>query len=211
MIDGQMYEGTGGPNVTDGLNSTLRRVDWKTGEVQASVELNRKYFGEGIAIMGDKVFQLTWKNQLGLIYDAASLKFLETFSYSGEGWGLTEDGKLLIMSDGTSTLRFLDPKTFKVVKRLTVKLGRQKISDLNELEFVNGEIWANIWHDDRIVRISPIDGSVLGWINLAGLYPRGPQDRERVLNGIAYDNKSGRLFVTGKNWTKLFEIETVRP
>lgn len=206
IVEDQMYEGTGGNG-----GSTLRRVDWKTGDVQAEVKLNPQYFGEGIAIMGDRIFQLTWKNQLGLVYDTASLKFLQTFSYSGEGWGLTHDGKLLIMSDGTSTLRFLDPTNFKVVKRLTVKLGKQRISSLNELEFVNGEIWANIWYDERIVRISPSDGSVLGWINLAGLFPRGPQDRERVLNGIAYDSKAGRLFVTGKNWPQLFEIEVVRP
>jgi glutamine cyclotransferase len=206
MFDGQMYEGTGGNG-----GSTLRRVDFKTGQVQADVKLHQQYFGEGITMMGDRIFQLTWKNQIGLIYEAASLKFLEKFSYSGEGWGLTNDGKFLIMSDGTSTLRFLDPSNFKVVKRLTVKLGKQKISSLNELEYVNGEIWANVWYDERIVRISPSDGSVLGWINLTGLFPRGPQDRERVLNGIAYDSKEGRLFVTGKNWPQLFEIEVVRP
>lgn len=206
MIDGQMYEGTGGNG-----ESRLRRIDFKTGEVQKELKLHKDYFGEGITMMGDRIFQLTWKNQIGLIFDASTLEFQQKFSYSGEGWGLTHDGKSLIMSDGTSTLRFLDPKDFKVVKRLTVKLGRQKISSLNELEYVHGEIWANVWYDDRIVRISPSDGSVLGWINLTGLFPRSPHDRERVLNGIAYDSKSGRLFVTGKNWPQLFEIEAVRP
>jgi len=206
MVDGQMYEGTGGKG-----SSALRRVALETGEVEAEVRLNAPYFGEGIAIMGDRLFQLTWQHGLGLVYDRASFKLLQTFSYTGEGWGLTQDGQFLIMSDGTSNLRFLDPKTFRVVKKLTVKWGKQRINSLNELELVNGEIWANIWYDDRIVRISKTDGAVLGWIDLAGLYPRGPQDRERVLNGIAYDSQAGRLFVTGKNWPQLFEIEVVRP
>ena len=206
MVDGKMFEGTGGNG-----SSTLRRVDWKTGGVEEQVPLTAQYFGEGITIMGDRLYQLTWQNRLGLVYELESLKYLKSFSYTGEGWGLTHDDKNLIMSDGTSTLRFIDPTNFKVVKQLTVKAGKQKIGSLNELEFVDGEIWANIWHDDRIVRISPSDGSVVGWINLAGLYVRQPRDRERVLNGIAYDSKAKRLFVTGKNWPQIFEIEVVRP
>jgi glutaminyl-peptide cyclotransferase len=204
MVDGQMYEGTGDV-------SRLRRIDYKTGEVQNEVKLHKDYFGEGITMIGDRIFQLTWKNQVGLIFDTATMAYQQKFAYSGEGWGLTNDGKFLIMSDGTSTLRFLDPTNFKVVKRLTVSLGKQKISWLNELEYVNGEIWANVWYDERIYRISPNDGSVLGWIDLTGLFPRSPQDREKVLNGIAYDSKARRLFVTGKNWPQLFEIEVVRP
>ena len=203
--DGKMFEGTG-----EYGNSTLRRVDWKTGNVEEQVALNQQYFGEGIAIMGNRLFQLTWQNRLGLVYDVESLKYLQSFSYTGEGWGLTHDDKHLIMSDGTSTLRFLDPVSFKVVKQLSVKTGKQKVGSLNELEYVEGEIWANIWHEDRIVRISPSDGTVLGWINLAGLFPRQPRDRERVLNGIAYDSKTKRLFVTGKYWPQLFEIEIIR-
>jgi len=203
IVEGQMYESIGG----DGT-SALRRVDWKTGDVQEETRL--KYFAEGITILGDQLFQLTWKNRVGLIYDLKTLKYLKAFSYTGEGWGLTNDGTHLIMSDGTSTLRYLDPIDFRVVKRLAVKAGKQKIGLLNELEYVEGEIWSNIWYDERIVRISPIDGSVLGWINLTGLFPRQPQDRERVLNGIAYDRSTKKLFVTGKNWPELFEIQVVR-
>lgn len=188
----------------------LRRVDWKTGDVEDQKSLSQQYFGEGITIMGDRLFQLTWQSRLGLVYDVATFELLQTFSYSGEGWGLTHDDKHLILSDGTSTLRFLDPATFNVVKKLTVKAGKQKIGELNELEYVDGEIWANIWHDDRIVRISPNDGTVFGWINLAGLYVRSPRDKERVLNGIAFDKIDKRLFVTGKNWPQLFEIEVVK-
>ncbi len=205
FYQGKLYEGTGGLGTSD-----LRCVNWKTGEVEKKVPLQEQLFGEGITILENKLYQLTWQNRIGIVYDVDTFKPLSTFDYLGEGWGLTHDGKRLIMSDGTSIIRFLDPKTFKVEKKISAHFGKQKINSLNELEYVEGEIWANIWHEDRIVRLSPDDGQVLGWINLAGLYPRTPQDAERVLNGIAYDSEAKRLVVTGKNWPELFEIKLVK-
>ena len=167
-------------------------------------------FGEGITVLDGKVFQLTWQNRLGIIYDQKTFDSLGTFRYTGEGWGLTHDGKRLILSDGTSTIRFLDTKTFEVVKRLKVRASNGPVDQLNELEFRKGEILANVWHTNRIARISPESGEVLGWIDLASLYPeRQRQSREDVLNGIAYDEANDRLFVTGKNWPKIYEIEVV--
>ncbi len=202
---GKLYEGTGSYGA-----STLRRVNWQTGEVEQQVPLQPQLFGEGITILEDKLYQLTWQNRVGLVYAVDTLAPLKTFEYSGEGWGLTHDGQYLIMSDGTSLIRFLDPKTFKVEKKISAHMGKQKINSLNELEYIEGEIWANIWHEDRIVRLSPQDGQVLGWINLAGLYPRPPQDNERVLNGIAFDPETKKLVVTGKYWPELFEIKLVK-
>jgi len=200
---GTLYEGTG----LEG-ESSLRKVDLKTGRVQAQQKLDRQYFGEGIAILDGQIFQLTWRNKLAVVYDLETLRFIKTLRYAGEGWGLTTDGKHLIMSDGSSTLRILNPKTFEVVHRLEVKAGRKAVDKLNELEYVDGEIWANIWHSDRIARISPQTGEVLGWIDLTALYPMAQRaNRECVLNGIAYDPEKKRIFVTGKNWPKLYEIE----
>ena len=151
--------------------------------------------------------QLTWRRQLAIVYDRKTLKPLRSFPYRGEGWGLTYDGTHLIMSDGTSRLRFLNPKTFRVVKRLRVSDGGREVARLNELEYVNGEIFANVWHTDRIARISPKTGEVLGWIDLGGLLKPGEmKNEEAVFNGIAYDAKTKKLYVTGKNWPKLFEI-----
>ncbi len=202
--EGQLYEGTGLLG-----KSTLRKVDLKTGVPDSNIffTLNPQYFGEGIAIVGDRIFQLTWKNQVAFVFDRRTFKYLQSFPYRGEGWGLTYDGENLIMSDGSSRLRFIDPKTFRTTNRLRVMDGRREIANLNELEYVAGEIYANVWHTDRIARISPKTGKVLGWINLAGLLKPGEvYHEEAVLNGIAYDAKHKKLYVTGKNWPKLFEI-----
>lgn len=207
VVEGQMYEGTGKKG-----ESTLRKVDLKSGRVELFVPLEHDIFGEGITILGDRIYQLTWQNRIGLIYDLKTLRPTKTFRYSGEGWGLTHDGKRLIMSDGTSLLRFLDPQTFEVVKRLRVTSSNGAVDKLNELEYVKGEIFANIWYQDRIARISPETGEVLGWIDLSAIYPsRRRATKEDVLNGIAFDESSGRLFVTGKNWPKIYEIELTQP
>jgi glutamine cyclotransferase len=204
--DGFLYEGTG-------LNgaSSLRKVRLETGRVVEQRSLDRQYFGEGITEWGGRLLQLTWNSNLGFIYDRSSLKVRGTFRYPGEGWGLTHDRDRLIMSDGTATLRFLDPKTLRETGRLNVQSGGAPLADLNELEFVQGEIYANVYQTDLIARISPQTGAVTGWIDLRGLLPevdgRIPVD---VLNGIAYDAGRKRLFVTGKLWPKLFEIELFR-
>lgn len=203
VVDGQMYEGTGKKG-----ESTLRKVDLKTGRVELFVPLEPDLFGEGITVLGDRIYQLTWQNRIGLVYDLKTLRPIKTFRYSGEGWGLTHDGKRLILSDGTSLLRFLDPQTFEVVKRLRVTSSNGPVDKLNELEFVKGEILANIWYQDRIARISAESGEILGWIDLSAIYPaRRRATKEEVLNGIAYDESSSRMFVTGKNWPKVYEIE----
>lgn len=204
--EGQLYEGTG----LEG-QSSLRRVDLETGKVDLQMNLDRPWFGEGITILDDQIFQLTWRNRVVLIYERDSLRYLRSQPYAGEGWGLTTDGKSLILSDGSATLKFLNPKTFQVTRRVAVKAGRKSVTNLNELEYVKGEVWANIWYSDRIARINPETGDVSGWVDLAALWPvsRRPS-KEHVLNGIAYDAKSERLFVTGKNWPRLYEIELVK-
>jgi glutaminyl-peptide cyclotransferase len=205
-VDGVLYEGTG-------LNgeSTLRRVELETGEVLQAVRLSEEYFGEGIAVLGDRIYQLTWKNGICVVFDRETFQLLEAFTYQTEGWGLTTDGERLIMSDGTNRLFIRDPETFAELDTIDVYEGPQAIWSLNELEIVDGEIWANVWHTDRIARIDPETGQVTGWIDLTGLLSE--RDRERhpvdVLNGIAYDPETDRLFVTGKLWPKLFEIEVV--
>ena len=203
---GRMYESTGQYGC-----SSLRRVDIETGEIERKVSLAPGYFGEGIAILGDRLYQLTWKNRIIIVYDVGTFDVLETVPYSGEAWGLTQDGVHLILSDGTASIRFLDPETLEVLKTVIVRDGDHTVDRLNELEYVRGEIWANVWYRDRIVRISPLDGRVLGWIDLTSLAGRSKRDREDVLNGIAFDAASGRLFVTGKNWPTLYEIEVMAP
>lgn len=203
VVGGQMYEGTGKKR-----ESTLRKIDLKTGRVELYVPLEPDLFGEGITVLGDRIYQVTWQNRIGIVYDLKTLRPTKTFRYSGEGWGLTHDGKRLILSDGTSLLRFLDPQTFEVVKRLRVTSSNGPVDKLNELEFINGEIFANVWYQDRIARISAETGELLGWIDLSAVYPaRLRATKEDVLNGIAYDESSGRMFVTGKNWPKVYEIE----
>ncbi len=204
--DGFLYEGTGLHGA-----SSLRKVRLETGRVVEQHSLDRQYFGEGITEWGGRLLQLTWNSNLGFIYDRSSLKVRGTFRYPGEGWGLTHDRDRLIMSDGTATLRFLDPKTLRETGRLNVQSDGAPLADLNELEFVRGEIFANVYQTDLIARLSPQTGAVTGWIDLRGLLPeadrRIPVD---VLNGIAYDARGNRLFVTGKLWPKLFEIELFR-
>ena len=204
--DGIFYEGTGLYG-----RSSLRKVDPNSGEVTQVVNLPEQFFGEGIAIFGDKLYQLTWRENTGFIYDKDSLEQLDTWTYPGEGWGLTSDGEQLIMSDGTNVLRFLDPDTLAETGRVEVvdPQGRA-LTNLNELEYINGEVYANIWQTDWLARIDPETGQVLGWIDLRDLLPA--EDRTQlvnVLNGIAYDPASDRLFVTGKLWPKLFEIDLV--
>jgi glutamine cyclotransferase len=203
--EGGLYESTGRYG-----RSSLRRVDLESGKVLKKFSLNEKYFGEGIAIFGDQIIQLTWRSGVGIVYEKASLEPRSVFRYRGEGWGITTDDQRLLMSDGSATLRVLDPTTFRVLDTLTVRSAGAPVRWLNELEYVEGEIYANVYGSDRIARISPKTGDVLGWIDLAGLL-QGPQPLtpEAVLNGIAYDPEGKRLFVTGKLWPKLFEIRVV--
>jgi glutaminyl-peptide cyclotransferase len=203
---GQLYEGTGQYGA-----STVRRVDLASGRAQKQRALGPRYFGEGIAIMGGLLYQLTWQNGVVVVYDLDTFEVERTMQYDGEGWGLTHDGRQLIMSDGSAMLRFRDPQTFSVTREIEVRNDGVPVSRLNELEYIDGEIWANIWYDDRIARISPADGKVLGFVDLGTLYPPSARDSEAVLNGIAYDTAAKRLFVTGKNWPQLYEIEIVRP
>ncbi len=203
--NGFLYEGTGLHG-----HSTLRRVELETGRILQSREIPGPFFGEGITIYGNRIIQLTWEAHVGYVYDKESFRLLREFNYSTEGWGITYDGKRLIMSDGTSTLRFLDPETFSEIGRIEVFDNDGPVSRLNELEYVQGEIYANVWQTDRIARISPETGRVTGWIDLAGLL--SPEDRSEavdVLNGIAYDVVNDRLFVTGKLWPKVFEIVVI--
>lgn len=200
--DGKLLESTGEIG-----RSSLRRVETETGIPVQKVEVPEPYFAEGITLLKGKIYQLTWQHQLGFIYDPVTFQNIGRFNYQGEGWGLTNDGVSLILSDGTNQIRFLDPDNFQVKKTIAVLDGRTAVSEINELEYVQSEIYANIWHADRIARIDPQTGRILGWIDLTGLLKPGEvQDEEAVLNGIAYDEASGRLFVTGKLWPKLFEI-----
>lgn len=204
-VDGRLYESTGIKG-----QSTLREEDLETGRIERMQLVSSQYFAEGLTEWGSTLVQLTWQSHIAFVYDRATLRLLRTFSYAGEGWGLTHDAKSLILSDGTATLRFFDPATFKEVRRIAVKDRGKPITELNELEYIHGEIYANVWHADRIARISPATGSVIGWIDLKGLMPRDQvSSDEAVLNGIAYDAAHNRLFVTGKLWPKIFEIAIV--
>lgn len=203
--DGVLYEGTG----LHGY-STLRRVKLETGEILKIRELPPQFFGEGVTIYENKIIQLTWQSHIGFVYDKYSFKLLQEFNYPDEGWGITHDGKHLIMSDGTETLHFLDPETFEEVSQIEVSANDIPITRINELEYIQGEIYANIWHTERIARIDPLTGQVIGWIDLKGILSSKDDSKTvDVLNGIAYDTKNNRLFVTGKFWPKLFEIELI--
>ena len=200
--NGELLESTG-------LNgqSTLREVELKTGRVLKQAAVPTQYFAEGLAVVGDRAFQLTWQNRRGFVYDVDTFRREGEFVYEGEGWGLATDGRLLVLSDGTSRIRFLDPATFQVTRTIDVREDGKPVERLNELEWINGEIFANVWQTDRVVRIDPATGRVRGTIDFAGLLP--PQDRgpeTDVLNGIAYDAATDRLFVTGKRWPKIFEV-----
>jgi len=202
---GFLYEGTGLLG-----KSSLRKVELATGRIVKLYELSYQLFGEGITLWQNNIIQLTWKSRTGFVYDRRTFRLLKKFSYPTEGWGITQDGKHLIMSDGTSSLYFLDPYNFKEVKRIQVQDRGLPITLLNELEYIKGEIYANVYLTERIVRISPETGRVTGWIDLQGLLPT--KDRAQgvdVLNGIAYDAQGNRIFVSGKYWPKLFEIQLV--
>lgn len=200
--DGELLESTG-------LNgeSTLREVDLDTGRVRRAVFVPPDYFAEGLAVIGTRAYQLTWQAHKGFIYDVSTFALEGEFAYTGDGWGLATDGKLLVLSDGTNQIRFLDPANFRVVRTIAVSAAGKPVERLNELEWIKGEIFANVWQTDQVVRIDPATGIVRGLVDLSGLLPadeRGP--RTDVLNGIAYDAAHDRLFLTGKCWPKLFEV-----
>ena len=204
-VDGHLYESTG----LEG-QSSLRMEELETGRIDKFQDVPSKYFAEGLTDWGNTLVQLTWQSHLILVYDRATFQQLRTFSYTGEGWGLTQDGKSLILSDGTAQLRFLDPATFHELRRITVRDHGKPITQLNELEYIHGQVFANIWHSDRIARIDPATGRVVSWIDLSGLLPKSERSNpEAVLNGIAWDEQNQRLFVTGKLWPKIFEIKIV--
>ena len=204
--DGILWESTGQYG-----SSSLRKVELKTGKVIKTIPVPREYFAEGMTVFRGKVFQLTWQEHKGFIYNPDDFAKLGEFNYTGEGWGLAHDDESLIMSDGTNRLRFLDPETFAVRRTVSVFENGEPLNNLNELEYVKGEIYANVWQTDRIVRVDPKTGKLTGTVDLSGLLPAADRDAESdVLNGIAYDERGDRLFVTGKNWSKLFEIRLVK-
>lgn len=196
---GELFEGTGRNGA-----SSLRRVDLESGEILQRRNLGARYFGEGIAVLDSRIYQLTWQSHLGFVYDRDSFEQLRTFFLPGEGWGLTHDGEQLIVSDGSATLRFLDPQTFSETRRLTVTDGGMPVARLNELEYIDGQVWANVWYSNFILRIDPASGAVTAKVDLSSLNQQRQQDD--VLNGIAWDADARRLFVTGKLWPVLYEI-----
>ncbi len=201
--DGLMYEGTG----LDG-HSALLIYPLETGKPLQSLTLPPNLFGEGIVDFGPNLYEWTWQSHLCFVYDRRTLQLVRQLPYTGEGWGMTRTATEIVTSDGTDTLRFRNPDTFRETRHITVHNGSDHIRDLNELEFIHGEIYANVWHSDTIARISPIDGRVLSWIDLTGLIPDIQRlTSESVLNGIAFDAAHDRLFVTGKQWPTLFEIK----
>jgi glutaminyl-peptide cyclotransferase len=204
-VDGFLYEGTG-----QNGQSSIRKVKLASGEVVQRRDIAAEYFGEGITVWKSELVQLTWRSGVAFVYDRNTFAPRRTFKYPGEGWGLTEDGVGLIMSDGTDSLRFLDPETFAERRRLKVTALGEAVRMLNELEFVKGEVFANVWMTDDVARIDPASGRVVGWIDLRGLLTGRERASADVLNGIAYDPAGDRLFVTGKWWPKLFEIKLQR-
>ena len=203
FADGEFYESTG-------LNgeSTLRRVEIASGKVLQAIKIADQYFAEGLALVGDELLQLTWQHHQGFVYDRKTFKQKRTFAYQGEGWGIAYDAAGgLVMSDGSDTLTFLDPKTQAVVKTIRVRDAGRPVSQLNELEWIEGEIWANVWTTDRVARIAPTTGEVSAWIDLSTLWPRAErQPPADVMNGIAYDKTTRRIFVTGKKWPRVYQI-----
>jgi glutamine cyclotransferase len=201
-LGGELLESTGLKG-----QSSLRRVELATGRVNKLVRVPAEYFAEGMTVLGGKIYQLTWQSHKGFVYDLATFTLEKEFSYAGEGWGLTTDGRSLILSDGTDQIRFLDPATFQVTRTINVRRAAQPVRLLNELEYIRGEIYANIWQSQTVARIDPASGRVLGIIDFYGLLPAADHAANTdVLNGIAYDAATDRLFVTGKNWPKLFEV-----
>ncbi len=205
--DGIMYEGTGQYG-----KSSLRKLDLKTGELISSLNLPEKYFGEGIAVFDDKIIQLTYLSRLGFVYDLEGFNKLHTVQYPTQGWGLTSDGEQLLMSDGSERIYFLDPEFFAEKKRIEIYDHEGPVKMLNELEYIDGKVYANVYQSDYFIIFDPTSGKVLKKIDCSHLVPEEYQnDRERVLNGIAWDESSGKLYLTGKNWPYLYEIELVQP
>lgn len=204
VVEGStVYEGTGHYGA-----SLLKTYELETGKVLRQVALHPNYFGEGIAIIGDKIFQLTWKERVCVVYEKSTLKYLGQLNYTGEGWGLATDGTHLYMSNGKPVIQVFDPETFRPIRTMRVTFGRKPIEHLNELEFVGDELWACIWYEDQIARINPQTGKVLGFFDCSALFPiQSRPDREHVLNGIAYDAQAKRLFITGKLWSSIFEVK----
>lgn len=200
--EGSLYEGTGRNG-----QSSLRQVDLESGEVIRRSNLSSRYFGEGITVFNDRVYQLTWQSHTVFIYDLETFQVTDSFYLPGEGWGITHDGEHLIISDGTASLRFFDPATNTRVRTLSVSDNMGPVDRLNELEYINGEIWANVWYEDYIVRIDPQTGRIKSRVDLSDL--GGRRGSEDVLNGIAWDSDNQRLFVTGKLWTRLYEIDVL--
>ncbi len=201
-FDGHLYESTGQLG-----ESSLREEVLETGQVLRRVSLPAQYFGEGLTIFHGKIYQLTWLSKIGFVYDLQTFRKNGEFHYQSEGWGLTHDDASLILSDGTNKLQFIDPVSFAATKTIEVYAGNEAVTNLNELEYIKGEIFSNIWHASRLARIDPQTGRVLSWIDLTPLVTREQHDSEDVLNGIAYDPNRGRLFVTGKRWSEIIEIE----
>lgn len=215
--NGYLYESVG-----QNGDSAMRKVELETGAIKAQHTLDKKYFGEGATVLNDKIYQLTWQEGRCFVYDAATLEPVATFAYEGEGWGITTDGTNLIMGDGSDVLTFRSPTDFRTVRKINVTYNGKPLYLINELEYINGEIWSNIWHSEDtatmnypnigkpnyIARINPADGKVVGWIDLKNISPDDvARDPENTLNGIAYDQAANRIFVTGKKWRKLFEIK----
>lgn len=206
LVDGKLLESTGQEG-----RSSLRSVEISSGKVLKKVDVPLPYFAEGMTVLNGKVYQLTWQHNVGFIYDLQTLEKTGHFEYPGEGWGLTTDGQSLIISDGSNRIKFLDPASLRVTRTISVTDGGTPVNQLNELEFVKGEIYANIWHSDRVAAIDPQTGRVKAWIDLTGLMPEEePLDEEAVLNGIAYDQANDKFYVTGKLWPRLFEIKVKR-
>jgi glutamine cyclotransferase len=200
-FDGFLYESTG-----ETEQSSLRKVDLESGKVMQKADLAPEYFGEGLTIFRGKIYQLTWLSKIGFVYDLKTFRKLRDFHYYGEGWGLANDGSNLILSDGSNTLRYINPETFEVVRTLEIYAGKEAVANLNELECIGNDIYANVWHANRIARIDARTGQVRDWIDLSALAEKEQTEPEAVLNGIAYDSARHRLFVTGKNWAHLFEV-----
>ncbi len=203
---GSLFEGTG-----QKAGSSLREVELATGKIIRQLNLDASLFGEGITIFRDRIYQVTWEEKVGFIYDKSSFKVINKIFYQTEGWGLTTIGDKIAMSDGTNIISFYEPETFTAVSKIEVYDNKKKVDNLNELEYINGEIWANIWMSDLIARIDPLSGKVLSYVDLKGILPDSKRDADTdVLNGIAFDSQKGRIFVTGKKWPLLFEIQAVR-
>lgn len=200
-FEGFLYESTGETG-----QSTVRKVDLKSGRVLQKADLSSEYFGEGLTVFRGKIYQLTWLSKEGFVYDLRSFRKLRKFHYDGEGWGLAHDGSNLILSDGTNRLRYLDPATFKVVRTLEVYAEKEAVTNLNELEYIKNEIYANVWHSNRIARIDARSGQVRAWIDCSAFATEEQKEPEAVLNGIAFDSARRRLLVTGKDWPHLFEV-----